>query len=158
MMKKIDLGQTITVLANLGVIAGIVFLAVEIQQNNEALGVQARMERQAARRAISTRAVDNPELARAMRKAQQGELLTPDEAFVLEHEIMFRIINWEIVFTDVQEGLLSEQAIPLQGWRDAYHRRFPGMPAVWAQMKNTGVPTEFAEFVDAEIVPTRNSR
>ena len=31
-MTKIDLGQTITILANLGVIAGIVFLAVQLQQ------------------------------------------------------------------------------------------------------------------------------
>lgn len=34
-MKKIDLGQTIQILANVGVIAGIVFLAIELQQNNE---------------------------------------------------------------------------------------------------------------------------
>ena len=36
-MKKIDLSQTITILANLGVIAGIVFLAIEINQNTESL-------------------------------------------------------------------------------------------------------------------------
>jgi len=33
-MKKIDLGQTITILANVGVIAGIVFLGIEVQQNS----------------------------------------------------------------------------------------------------------------------------
>jgi hypothetical protein len=31
-MKKIDLGQTIAIFANIGVIAGIVFLSVELQQ------------------------------------------------------------------------------------------------------------------------------
>ena len=36
-MKKIDLGQTITILANVGVIAGIVFLAVEVRQVGEQL-------------------------------------------------------------------------------------------------------------------------
>jgi hypothetical protein len=36
-MKKIDLGQTITILANLGVIAGIVFLGIEMQQNTDAI-------------------------------------------------------------------------------------------------------------------------
>ena len=36
-MKKPDLGQTITIFANLGVIAGIVFLGIELQQNNELL-------------------------------------------------------------------------------------------------------------------------
>ncbi len=33
-MKKLDLGQTITILANVGVIAGIVFLGYELRQNN----------------------------------------------------------------------------------------------------------------------------
>jgi len=32
-MKNINYGQTISVLANLGVIAGILFLAIEIRQN-----------------------------------------------------------------------------------------------------------------------------
>ena len=36
-MKKIDLGQSITILANLGVIAGIVFLGYEMRQNTIAV-------------------------------------------------------------------------------------------------------------------------
>jgi len=36
-MKKIDLGQTVQVLANIGVIAGIVFLALELRQTSNAL-------------------------------------------------------------------------------------------------------------------------
>lgn len=36
-MKKLDLGQTITIFANIGVIAGIVFLAVEVRQNQATL-------------------------------------------------------------------------------------------------------------------------
>jgi len=39
---KIDLGQTISVLANVGVIAGIVFLGYELRQNNSLLASQAR--------------------------------------------------------------------------------------------------------------------
>ena len=34
-MKKIDLGQTIGILANLGVLVGIVLLVVELRQNNQ---------------------------------------------------------------------------------------------------------------------------
>ena len=43
-MKKIDLGQTLTILANVGVIAGIAFLAVELRQNNEMMRAQTRGE------------------------------------------------------------------------------------------------------------------
>ena len=42
--KKLDLGQTITILANLGVIAGIVLLAIEMRQNNELLAAQDKSE------------------------------------------------------------------------------------------------------------------
>jgi hypothetical protein len=44
-MKKIDIGQTIGILANRGVIAGIVFLTIEINQNSEALESEARYNR-----------------------------------------------------------------------------------------------------------------
>ena len=40
-MKKIDLGQTITILANFGVIVGIVFLVIELQQNSQQLELQS---------------------------------------------------------------------------------------------------------------------
>jgi hypothetical protein len=36
-MKKIDVVQAVTILANVGVIAGIVFLAFELQQNTQAV-------------------------------------------------------------------------------------------------------------------------
>jgi len=52
-MKRIDLGQTIGILANLGVIAGIVFLAVEIGQNQAALEEQNTLTRISARDAAS---------------------------------------------------------------------------------------------------------
>ena len=41
-MKKIDLGQTVSVLANMGVIAGILLLAAELNQNNALIESQAR--------------------------------------------------------------------------------------------------------------------
>ncbi len=39
-MKKFDLGQTVSILANLGVVVGIVFLGMEVRQNNELLATQ----------------------------------------------------------------------------------------------------------------------
>ena len=42
-MKKIDLIQTTQVLANLGVIAGIVFLGIEIGQNSDVMEAQTRL-------------------------------------------------------------------------------------------------------------------
>ena len=44
-MKKIDLGQTISILANVGVILGLVLLVVEIRQSNEQAAAAAYQTR-----------------------------------------------------------------------------------------------------------------
>ena len=41
MVKKLDVGQTLNTLANAGVIAGIVFLIVELNQNNKFLELES---------------------------------------------------------------------------------------------------------------------
>ena len=41
-MKKIDLGQTIGIVANVGVIAGLLLLAFELNQNREITEAQTR--------------------------------------------------------------------------------------------------------------------
>ena len=51
-MKKIDLGQTIQTVANVGVIAGIIFLAIELAQNTDALKSQTVQTLQAEMREI----------------------------------------------------------------------------------------------------------
>ena len=43
-MKKIDLAQAASVLANVGVIAGIIFLALELRQNQQLVMAQTRNE------------------------------------------------------------------------------------------------------------------
>jgi len=43
-MKKIDLGQTLTILANVGVLAGILLLVFELNQNREMMRAQTRSE------------------------------------------------------------------------------------------------------------------
>lgn len=75
-MKKIGLGQIFRILANLGVIAGIVFLGVELQQNNALLGAQARATRAQVRMDGTDLALSSPELMRAFAREQSGESLS----------------------------------------------------------------------------------
>ena len=42
-MRKLDFGQAVTLLANIGIIAGIVFLVIEIQQNTGQMRSQASL-------------------------------------------------------------------------------------------------------------------
>ena len=43
-MKKLDLGSTVVMLANLGVIIGIGFLVIEIQQSNRIATAETEIE------------------------------------------------------------------------------------------------------------------
>lgn len=61
-MKKIDLGQAISILANIGVIAGIVFLVVEIQQNTAAIRSQSSIAINDSLAHPNQALYDNPDL------------------------------------------------------------------------------------------------
>ena len=78
-MKKLDLGQIVTLLANLGVIAGIVFFAYELQQNNQLLEAEARATRIGLRVSHSDVLFRDQQFAEIMSRAQAGDDLTDAE-------------------------------------------------------------------------------
>ena len=87
-MKKIDLGQAIGILANIGVIAGIVFLAIEVSQNQASLEEANRINLISAREASFSSVNDfnlllatNEDLARVFQEGLSGDTLTPLDEF-----------------------------------------------------------------------------
>ena len=74
-MKKLDLGQTITILANVGVIAGIVFLAIELRQNNRLLVAEAEFNQLQHLQDIGMVLFENPEVADMYTRALDGDEL-----------------------------------------------------------------------------------
>jgi hypothetical protein len=78
-MKKIDFGQSLTILANLGVIAGIVFLGYELQQNQ--VVVQAQTRNDITRMFVDTSRADiSSEMIEIVtRKLNGAELSETDE-------------------------------------------------------------------------------
>ena len=62
-MKKIDVGQTVSILANVGVIAGILLLAFELSQNNKLLRAQADETYLQNRLDNRRRTIEDPEFA-----------------------------------------------------------------------------------------------
>ena len=148
-MKKINRDRTIQVLANLGVIAGIVFLGLEMQQNNEALDIQSRLEREGWHRVAMARRVQNPDLIRALAKARRGEALTDEDAIVLELEGQATLIDWMLVFRLVDDGVVERSSIPISVWRDIFQD--PGFSDVWTKTKHW-YSEEFVEFMETNIV------
>jgi len=108
-MKKIDLGQGLTLLANLGVIAGIVFLAVEIQQANRIALVSAEYELRNNFSAINELLLTDSELAEFLHQAEilgsQLDGISADRARMWT----YRLINvWIAAEFAYQNGIATE--------------------------------------------------
>ncbi len=150
-MKKIDLGQTITILANVGVIAGIIFLGYELQQNNELLTAQARVARHDLRSTDSTRVFfENPDMAKLFVKIEKNEPLSDDETYIAERFSEQTLLNWQFIYVEFQRGLLEEEDIQVAGWR-AYFYGFTPLPVFWEQHKNIDYRPDFVRWFDETI-------
>ena len=153
-MKNIDLGQTIGILTNVGVIAGIIFLGLELHQNNEFLATQARAQRGAISREADLRMLQNPDLRRATIKARNGSVLSEDEIFLLELENLAVITDWKIIYQEYQMGALEESTLNIVGWRNAFHVSRPRMPEFWSSNKQLH-PPEFVQWMEENVVKER---
>jgi hypothetical protein len=136
-MKKIDLGQSISIVANVGVIAGLLLLAFELRQNNEALGLQARLEREDTLRQGLTRRLNNSDLIRAAAKAIEQEELSLEEELLLEDYNRGAMVDWWLAYRQVQDGALDEATLPVSLWSTVFREgtAFPRMDESWAEFK-----------------------
>ncbi len=149
-MKKIDLGQTITILANVGVIAGIVFLGIELQQNNELLEVQAEMAVSDVQSNTLLAVIQEPELIELMLKDEQS--LTEVERHRLLMLGLRGIRVWQGRHRLLERGLLDEAEV-VQNMRNIYDREILnyGVPAAWENYKG-GFPPAFVQFFEENVV------
>lgn len=79
-MPKIAIGQTIAVLANAGVIAGLIFVGLQLRQAQRALDLQLNQSETSVFQELQSRLIENPEFAEVMVKARDDSSpLTPAE-------------------------------------------------------------------------------
>lgn len=129
-MKKIDLAQSIQLLANLGVIAGIVFLAFEVRQNNDFLRADAEYRIFEHRTNFRREMYRDQSLTDLVIKAGRGEDLSIEEfARVANlYRVLYQGMSWEFRqyeagrATDYPIGALKEavtsSAFAQQLWRE----------------------------------------
>ena len=110
-MKKLDLGRTINTLANIGVIAGIIFLAVELNQNNELLELEARATYSEYRQNGWDRISSDPQLVDMFIKDRNGQTLTESEEFRLSAFWMGYLIRLEFEYLHFDDFFDRNQSI-----------------------------------------------
>ena len=149
-MTKIDLGQTITILANLGVIAGIVFLGFELQQNNELLQAQSSFSQRSVDSDRRNTLIRDPGIIRVFVKASSGEALTADEQFRLMLINNETLDGYRWQFREYQAGRLPDNYLDLRVWRDVWDEQ-PGLYALFLEDRPRLDP-DFVEFIEQNIL------
>ncbi len=149
-MKKLNLGQTVGILANIGVIAGIVFLGIELRQNNDLMREEAERARSESIREGSTLVVENRELAEILVKESEGDELTAVEGLQLEHYHLRALVGYSISFRQLPTESLEAMA-------NYFRRIYQASPAwrrMWDQWGDTFEP-DFIQFMEENIVNER---
>ena len=152
-MKKIDIGQMVTILANMGVIAGIVFLTVEIDQNNDQLAAQARYTIYQLRDGLERDYINNEgNIAEIQGRAVRGETLTDVEQNRLSARRFRQVRTYYYMFLESPDGALSEA-----GYIAAMFQDNPALIATWKRMSETGVVgADFDTFMEERVLPRLN--
>lgn len=173
-MKKIDLGQTLTILANIGVIAGIVFLGMEIRQANRIALVTAEYELRNNFSSANDAILTNTELAEFVH--QTMALNAPLEGSDIEkaRSWVFRNMNvWlaatfayqngiatETTFENILDNVRAELRVArsnpdmLAMWRSGYER----FPSLHATPVFVMIDELLDEYEQQSVPPSTNER
>ncbi len=150
-MKADNVNRWLTLGANVGVVIGIIFLAVELQQNNELLQSQASITFVEIRSGSLNNLAQNDELLKTILKAKEGEDLSPLESKRLEIFYRSVFVMWEWEYGQYDKGLLdvSDQP-PAMRWRPAvsYH---PLIRENWSIHKETLSP-KFVQYMEENVL------
>ena len=135
------------VIANFGVIAGIIFLAVELRQTNELMESERRYNRLQIILNGNLPYLDNPELIEARRKADTDEELSENEESALTIQLNRTFSAWQWTWVE----LYGTDEFPLAQYQYAMQRS-SFLQETWEARKPFLLP-KFVKFVDENIVP-----
>ena len=150
-MKKINVRDTIQMVANIGVIAGIFFLGIELNQNNSLLAAQARTSRAQVRIEAFDLKTGNIELLHARLRQRSGAPLTEIDQALLESDAEASFIRWAYVYGEWQEGLINKEAVPTESWRQVFSGS-PAMQRRWKEIGSFGFPPDFVQWMEENVV------
>ncbi len=151
-MKRLDLGQTLGILANAGVIAGILFLGYEIRQNNRFLAAEARAGMTANRVSYNDMMLA-PENLSAYLRATRNEQLSDEETARLTIIGNSLLVRWESEYREFAAGMYPLETLPIAGYRNTF-ATFPGFQDLWRSRKHLWDP-EFVQFMEESVVNER---
>jgi hypothetical protein len=149
-MKKIDLGRAISIVADIGVIASVGFLALQLRLNNELMSAEGRQSRTEASESGFRAVAENADLAEIIIKVNQGQKLSAVEELRFRSYWMALLINLQATYRDLR----PEELESLLNRYRTYQALLPELSVVWSQNKANLVPA-FVELMDTNVFERR---
>ena len=152
-MNLDDLNKWSTLITNIGVIAGIVFLGYELNQNNENLEAQVRFNYREARAEGNLQNAHDPFFAEIMVKSQNGEELTQAEQFQFEAYVRYLFVSWEWGYAEALTR--GEEPDPMS--RRQFFIIYPRAADVWSTARYS-YDEAFRDYMEKEVLSGLNPR
>ena len=152
---KLDIKKTLTIITNIGVIVGIIFLAVELQQNNEFLAAESEINLMQNRKYISEVILQDEELVKVFVKIDNGEPLAPADQYRLDAMFNIYMVSFQWDFAQFQEGRISREQLPVESWINLINGE--GMikvPLDWKGLwedKKRNLAPDFVSFMEESV-------
>ena len=149
----LDLGQIVTIGANVGVIAGLVFLAMEIRQNNKFLAAQARYSLRQYRSDIAD-SLMLPHVLEATHKWARGDKVSAEEKSAGLMVALKILELWEWQHGEYAAGMLQRSELPVGAWRLWFHDKgpFPVPTREIYEVRKSVLNEEFVRFFEENVV------
>ena len=151
-----SVNKWLTLAANGGVIAGIVFLGIEMQQNNSLLEAQAGYNLFQNRISDMELAQSSHEFALLMQKLSDNEELTRVEEIQSRNYHTKFMVNFQWEWGEFQAGRLDLSQLPIPVWSALTRNEVAGSPSpdfmeIWEEFKIYLEP-EFVQFMEDEVI------
>ena len=137
-MDRDRLNRWLTLGANIGVLFGIVFLIVELNQTREMNRGETRNQVAAELSELLRDVGNNPQLAELIVRAERGEELTPGEDMQYTQRILSMLRYFENVHYQYRQGLYDEGEFSTQkeAWRKVYASSRTTVK-IWCEFRTT---------------------
>lgn len=148
-LKKINTWMTL--LANFGVLAGIIFLAVEIRQNSDAIRAQTRAQLAEEVTELFSVNMNDQEYATVLMKGNNVEELSPVEQYQYYRHRSAWSNHWLNVAYQHKMGMYDDSEFELQiNNIQSDMKTFPGLKVHWCTWRHRSSP-ELIEAVEGEL-------
>jgi len=148
-MKLDHLSRWLALLANIGVVAGIVFLAIELRQNNALMEAESRAA-SFNNRLMGVEKLTEPEITRVLAKVAEGEELSLAEALQLYAYHTMVMESWEWMYEESNYGLVDMSGPEIA----SAFRKIPGLVEYWENQQYSA-PPEFVQWFQENVVDER---